>query len=226
MAPNYEEVVNTELHQFWGWSYTGFVNKLFEVTPIQNEDVILDIATGTGVIPNRLVLDGFVDHQIHGLDITMSMLEHAKLRFGNNHTKNHIALVCASAMEIPYRNESFSLVICGLATHHMSVEQLLVEGQRILRHDGRLSIIDAGGSFYWNIPGAKLLLRLAAFIYFSMTESYSRAWAEASAVSNVRTTEEWYSILSETGFNSIEILKLKSKYSWISAPLIIKAVKS
>lgn len=226
MAPNYEEVVNTELHQFWGWSYTGFVNKLFEVTPIQNEDVILDIATGTGVIPNRLVLDGFVDHQIHGLDITMSMLEHAKLRFGNNHTKNHIALVCASAMEIPYRNESFSLVICGLATHHMSVEQLLVEGQRILRHDGRLSIIDAGGSFYWNIPGAKLLLRLAAFIYFSMTESYSRAWAEASAVSNVRTTEEWYSILSETGFKSIEILKLKSKYAWISAPLIIKAVKS
>ena len=91
--------------------------------------------------------------------------------------------------------------------------------------EGRLSIIDAGGTPFWNIPGVKLLLRLAAFIYFFLTTGSLRAWAEATAVSNVRTIEGWDSLLLSSGFTNIEVCKIKSKFAWISTPLIIQAEK-
>jgi hypothetical protein len=91
---------------------------------------------------------------------------------------------------------------------------------------GRLSIADAGVAFIWKIPGVKLILRMAAFIYFSLNEDLSRAWAEADAVSNVRSDEEWFSLLTRGGFTDISIIKLESKNSWISAPLIICAEKA
>jgi ubiquinone/menaquinone biosynthesis C-methylase UbiE len=226
LAPRYEKVVDTELHRFWGWSYPDFINKLFELAPIEKNDFILDIATGTGVIPNRIITEGLVSKPVHGLDITMSMLEQARHRFARTGIQDRVALVCATALEMPYANATFTHVICGLATHHMSVEHLLFECQRVLRHGGRLSIADAGVSFIWKIPGVKFFLRLAAFVYFSLTDGFSRAWAEAGAVSNVRAGEQWLSLLINCGFKNISITKLELKNSWISTPLIISAVKS
>ena len=80
MAPRYEQVVDSELNRFWGWSYSGFIKILLASTPIQPDDIILDVATGTGVIPSLLEKAGHPHSQIHGLDITMSMLNHARRR--------------------------------------------------------------------------------------------------------------------------------------------------
>jgi len=225
MASRYEEIVDTELQNFWGWSYRGVVDSLFEDISVNENDTILDIATGTGVIPEKLVKDGIAGSHIHGLDITRAMLEHAQRRLNGGNDQRPINLTCASAMEMPFARASFTIAICGLATHHMSVEILLSETHRILMSGGRLTIADAGGMKYWKIPGIKLLLKVAAFIYFLITDHPSRAWSEADAVSNVRSKEEWSSLLSKKGFEDISIATLKSKYSWISAPLIIKAVK-
>ncbi|MBC8335835.1 MAG: class I SAM-dependent methyltransferase [Anaerolineales bacterium] len=225
MAPRYEKIVDSELQNFWGWSYRGVVDSLFEDISVNGKDIILDIATGTGVIPDRLLKNGIDGNRIHGLDITRAMLEHAQLRLNGGNGQKPINLTCASAMEMPYANASFTIAVCGLATHHMSVEILLSETCRILRRGGKLTIADAGGMLYWKIPGIKLLLKIAAFIYFSITDDPSRAWSEADAVSNVRSKEEWSSLLSKNGFEDISIVTLISKFSWISSPLIIKAEK-
>jgi ubiquinone/menaquinone biosynthesis C-methylase UbiE len=133
--------------------------------------------------------------------------------------------VCASAMEMPYSRSAFSLVICGLATHHMEVDTLIQECHRVLCSGGRLAIADAGGSRLWKIPGVKFLLRLAAFVYFSLVENKTRAWAETGAVANVRSKEEWHQILAFSGFRGIMIQRLKSRYFWVPAPLLINAEK-
>jgi ubiquinone/menaquinone biosynthesis C-methylase UbiE len=233
LAPRYEEVVNAELNRFWGWSYAGFVNQLIRMTPIPEKGRMLDLATGTGVIPIKVTAEGsgkpalsaVETSRIHGLDITMSMLARAKKEIVARKIQDRVDLVCASAMDIPYASESFDLVTCALATHHMEVKPLLSETWRTLCKEGMLSIADVGGSNLWKLPIVKLFLRVAAFVYFLLNENINRAWAEAEAVSNVRSTEEWFDLLIETGFRDIKITKLKSKYRWIPEPLVIQAIK-
>jgi len=225
MAPRYEDTVDAELKRFWGWSYKGFVNKLIDMTPIGEGDKVLDIATGTGVIPHKLMKERLITERVNGLDITMPMLTRAKRRFEESGIQGNVDLVCASAMDMPYANETFSLVICGLATHHMVVNKLLAETNRILMEGGILSIADVGGSKFWKFPGVKLFLRIAGFIYFLAVENVHRAWAESNAVSNVRSKEDWTAILVDNGFGDISITKLISKYFWIPEPLVIRAKK-
>ena len=225
MAPDYEHTVDVELNRFWGWSYTSFLEELFNHTPILASDTVLDVATGTGVISHHLAKTGVTMAPVHALDITYGMLVRARQRFNQSGLLDRGRMVCASALDMPYRGDHFSLVICGLATHHMDVDRFVSESHRILESGGRLSIIDAGGSVFWKIPGVKFLLRIAAYIYFIINESHSRAWAESSAVSHVRTKEEWEQLLAEKGFTSIEVRKLKSKYALVPSPLLIKAIK-
>jgi ubiquinone/menaquinone biosynthesis C-methylase UbiE len=226
MAPNYEETVNLELNRFWGWSYQDFIRQLIKMTPINESDEILDIATGTGKIPRLIHEDTGNGHRIHGLDITHSMLVKAQRLVEQDNYPVSIKLTCASAVEMPYAPSSYDLVFCGLATHHMDVEHLLSEVHRILKIGGTLAFADVGSSNLWNLPGVKWVLRLFAFGYYLMQESVSRAWSEASAVSNVRSKEEWYTLLDKLNFSNISIKRLETKYFWFPSALIIHAEKS
>jgi ubiquinone/menaquinone biosynthesis C-methylase UbiE len=225
LAPRYEEVVNAELNRFWGWSYTAFVNQLIQMTPLTPGARMLDLATGTGVIPIKVLNEGFPG-PVHGLDITRSMLLRARKKSAASGVQEKFDLVCASAMEIPYADECFDLVTCALATHHMNVPRLLSEVGRILSEGGMLSMADVGGSELWKSPLVKSLLRVAAFLYFLVKENASRARAEAEAVANVRSGEEWSALLAQAGFQDIRITRLKSKHRWIPEPLVVQAIKS
>jgi hypothetical protein len=108
----------------------------------------------------------------------------------------------------------------------MDVGQLISESWRILGQHGMLSIADVGGSDLWKLPVVKFFLRIAAFLYFLFQENIYRAWAEAEAVSNVRSHDEWFELLTKSGFQDIKITKLKSRHRWVPEPLIIQAIKS
>jgi ubiquinone/menaquinone biosynthesis C-methylase UbiE len=225
MAPRYEQVVDSELNRFWGWSYSGFVNLLLASTPVGPQDKILDVATGTGVIPSLLEKAGHPCNQTHGLDITFTMLMHARRRLVKQAGQVDQHLVCASAMEMPYANAVFSRVICGLATHHMDVKKLIQESYRLLQSGGRITFADVGGSNILKFPPLKFLVRIFAFCYFLLSESITRAWAETRAVSNVLSKDDWSLLLSDCGFRNIVIQELTSRYFWVPAPLLIKAEK-
>jgi hypothetical protein len=96
---------------------------------------------------------------------------------------------------------------------------------RITEAHGRIAIADVGGSPLWRLPGIKFLLRIGAFLYFLMAENIHRAWAEALAISNIRTKEEWNTSLIQAGFTNISITKLNAKYRWIPEPLVLMAYK-
>lgn len=226
LAPRYEKVVDNELNLFWGWSYVGFVDRLIESTPISDGDIILDLATGTSVIPRRLVEKVKKKYQVIGLDITAQMLKRGKEKIDQEKANLNIHLTCGDAMVMPFRKESFNVVMCGLATHHMNVPLMLSEIKRVLRNGGRISLADAGGSRLWHLSVIRVLIRTAAFLYFLAVENISRAWAEAAAVSNIRTVDDWNSILSEFGFVDIRITRLASKRFWAPDPLVLEATKS
>lgn len=226
LAPKYEATVDVELGRFWGWRYSDFADHLLEMTPLEAEERVLDVATGTAVIPRKIINSNHRSNAIHGLDITPAMLERAKEKINKEHDPERFRLTCASAMEMPYKDEYFDVVFCGLATHHMDARDMLSEMYRVLKDRGKISISDVGGSIWWKIPGVKLLLKLFAFIYYSIEESPIRAWAEAQGVTNIRTIEEWREILEDLGFDEINISQLESKYFWVPKPMHIRALKN
>jgi ubiquinone/menaquinone biosynthesis C-methylase UbiE len=224
LAPRYEKVVDNELQKFWGWSYQRFIENLVNHTTVCNGDRILDVATGTCLIPRQL-FEKNQDVSIIGIDITLAMLKNGKDKFARSALKQQISLTTGDAMRMPLRDNSFDIVMCGLATHHMDVILLLSEMCRVLKPEGRLSMADVGGARLWRNPIIGFFIKILAYSYFLITENKDRAWAEAMAVSNVQTSESWRTTLAKCGFSNIEIQKLPSKSFWVPDPLLIQAIK-
>ena len=224
LAPRYEKTVDNELQNFWGLSYYDFIDTLINKTKTNPGEKILDVATGTCLIPRRL-FENQRNVNISGIDITFDMLKNGKEKIKKIGANSFISLTTGDAMLMPFRSNIFDVVMCGLATHHMDVPKLLHEIFRILKPDGRFSLGDVGGSKLWKFPLIQFFIKILAFFYFLFTENVDRAWAEAKAVTNVQTAESWEEILLESGYSNIKIQKLQSKKFWVPDPLIIQAQK-
>lgn len=225
LAPRYEGVVDNELQRFWGWSYHGFIENLIALTPMREDDIVLDVATGTSVIPIKLTGRGKAQGHIVGLDITLAMLKQGKKRITGCVGSSFISLACGSAMTMPFKNGYFDVILCGLASHHLDVPVVLAEMQRVLKEGGRLTIADVGGSAVWRWPIISTLIRLGTFLYFLPREGAARARSEANALSNVLTGEEWGHKLADFGFKKIKVTQLSKSHFWAPAPLVMRAEK-
>lgn len=225
MAPRYEQLMDHELNRFWGLDYSVFLDEaLRDFHPLSN-DLILDIATGTGFIPEYLIKNRKPFSKIIGLDITFEMLVHARRRALEMGAQDRILLVCASAHAMPFRNGSFDRTICCLATHHMDVPSLLKNIHLTLKSGGGVTVADAGGSSKWKNMIIKSLIKAGAFLYFLIAENHSRAAAESSAIANIHTSEEWRGLFNEYKFSRIRLRQLKSRRFYAPDPVIIEAKK-
>ncbi len=128
-------------------------------------------------------------------------------------------------MGMPYRNNLFDVILCGLATHHLNVPVVLAEMHRVLKNNGRLTIADVGGSTLWRNPLIKVLIRTATFIYFWPKEGYARAKSEAAALAHVLTEKEWRELLENLGFEQVVIQNLPVSHFWSPTPFVIQAYK-
>jgi ubiquinone/menaquinone biosynthesis C-methylase UbiE len=222
-STHYEESVDGELNRFWGWSYAMFLEELVKRTPIQKDQKILDIATGTAMIPRKISSQNIPGVHITGLDITEAMLAKGKIEVQKLDAKNSITLTCGDAMALPFPSQTFDVVLSGLASHHMSIPLMLSEKKRVLKPGGLLSIIDIGMSPFWKLPIISFLVKIIVFLVFMFQKNPARAWSEAAAVKNTRTPEGWKLELEKAGFIDIRITKLSSKYRWVPEPLTIQS---
>jgi ubiquinone/menaquinone biosynthesis C-methylase UbiE len=222
-SSHYEETVDSELNTFWGWSYQSFVDQLVNRTEILENQKILDIATGTLVIPRKILKKKIPGVHITGLDFTESMLRQGKKKISGSDFTTSISLTCADAMAIPFSGQTFDVVLMGLASHHMNIPLMLSEMKRVLKPGGLLSVIDVGTSPFWDLPVVQVFSKVFAFFYFLIKENLTRARAEVGAVTNLRTPEGWTEELQTAGLNNIRIHKMKSKYKCLPEPLSIQA---
>jgi SAM-dependent methyltransferase len=98
----------------------------------------LDLATGTGLIARALArLDGFVI----GVDFSPGIL-----RIADTQSKRDIQFVSGDAHKLPFKDQCFDLVTCGVSlSHFLDVTAALGEVLRLLRPGGRF-ITSAWGS--------------------------------------------------------------------------------
>jgi ubiquinone/menaquinone biosynthesis C-methylase UbiE len=224
LAPQYEETVDRELRQFWGVSYEALVDRLVKQASVNRGDMVLDVATGTALIPRMLAGQVGAGGRVVGLDITLAMLDHGRNKVGTTGPSLPISLVCASAAAMPFAGGVFDVAICGFGTHHMDVSRLLSEMRRVLRAGGSIVVADVGIPAFWRSRWGMALLRLLLVIYRLRHMNSARVRAETDALSNIRTAGEWQAVVSDAGFTQIVVLQSRPRRPWYPCALMVRAV--
>ena len=101
--------------------------------------LILDVATGTGRLPDALLDHPHFDGTIIGLDYAYKMLQEAQAKL--ELYRDRLALVHHNAQDLPFLDQSFDAVACLEALEFMPAPQrVLGEMARVLRPGGVLLI--------------------------------------------------------------------------------------
>jgi ubiquinone/menaquinone biosynthesis C-methylase UbiE len=222
LAPSYSSTMDKELNQFWGISYPRFVEHLVYKAAVKPGEKVLDIATGTAVIPIKLISSNQRQDRVVGLDITPAMLLQGREVIASKGATTSIDLVCASAMDMPFADGIFDVIVCGLGTHHMNVPKMLSEAKRLLVKSGRIIISDVGATPFWRSLVGKLLIRLLMLEY-GFVNGNARSQAELEAFQNVRTASEWSSMLKNLGYVKVRIEEINPRFPWFPSGLTLQA---
>ena len=222
LAPKYEATMNHELDLLWGVSYSEFIDRFIATVPLDDGARILDVATGTAMIPLEVTRRAPGISQVVGLDITPAMLAHGQENVRSADQSSRIRLVCGSGMVMPFGTGAFDVVTCGLGMHHMQGDQLVRQMRRVLSPGGWLLMADVGAAPVWRSSLGKLALGFM-FLYFGLAYSRVRIRAEMDAIHNLRTASEWHHYLAAAGFTDISITELPGQRSFYPNGLLIKA---
>jgi ubiquinone/menaquinone biosynthesis C-methylase UbiE len=222
LAPGYEESMDRELRKFLGLGYAAFVAGLLEVAAVKSGESVLDVATGTALIPRQLAQKIERPGEIVGLDITPAMLRQAQTALDRDSSAAAVRLVCASGLALPFAPSSFDVILCGFGAHHMEMPTMLSEMRRVLKGSGRLALAAVGVPpflrSFWARALVHVVLKLAGLL-----QQGARIQAEVAAFSNVHTAAEWQAALSHAGFDSFNVAKARARHRWYPRALTITA---
>ena len=105
---------------------------------------VLDIGTGTGIIAISLSMMG---HEVTAVDLCTNMLEKA----GENARTygQQISMLCASADELPFEDDSFDVIVSRNVTWALAEpEKAFLSWKRVLKPGGLLVYLDANHYYY------------------------------------------------------------------------------
>jgi ubiquinone/menaquinone biosynthesis C-methylase UbiE len=129
-------------------------------------------------------------------------------------------------MTLPFAQNTFGAVTCGLGMHHLDVVTALREMHRVLRAGAKLVLITVGAPPSWRSWWAGPLLKMAIFLGFAVSNKSARALAEVDALPNVHTPEEWLEILAAAGYSDLHTsVPFRGRRSWYPDSLMIIAEK-
>ncbi len=131
-----------QAQNFSNWSVTKneeYMQAYFEFIGFEKEDDLLDVACGTGEF--SVFCAKRIKH-VHGIDISEGMIELAQEN-ARVSCLNSITFECHDVEHIPCPSNSFSVVQCRSAFHHMENNPLVLEEMlRCCRPNGRLALQD------------------------------------------------------------------------------------
>lgn len=103
---------------------------------------ILDVATGTADLAIRMAKD-MPDSVILGTDLSPKMLELGERKIYKKNLSQQIHLVTASALEMPFPDDSFDAVTSAFGVRNFEeLETGLREMVRVCRNDGLVAILE------------------------------------------------------------------------------------
>ena len=129
------DVMSLGMHRIWK-------KILIELSELNENSVVLDIASGTADIP-RLISKKFKSASIHVTDINESMLALGKDRAINENFFQNCSFALASGESLPYQDHAFDLVTIGFGLRNFTNKlNGLKEMKRVLKPGGILLILE------------------------------------------------------------------------------------
>jgi ubiquinone/menaquinone biosynthesis C-methylase UbiE len=112
---------------------------LFERLELAADDLVLDVAAGTGHVARRFAPQV---RAVVAVDATAAMLERGWIEAKRAALRN-IVFTRADATELPFVDGSFDVVVSRFALHHFEDPAVpIAEMRRVLRPGGRLAVAD------------------------------------------------------------------------------------
>jgi demethylmenaquinone methyltransferase/2-methoxy-6-polyprenyl-1,4-benzoquinol methylase len=138
VAKNYDimnDAMSFGMHRLWK-------KILVELASVGDDDVILDIASGTGDI-SKIISKEYPNTNIYMSDINYEMLSEGRDR-AINEGFNHNCSFCQLSGEIlPFRDDAFDLITVGFGLRNFTnKERGLEEMRRCLKKEGKLLILE------------------------------------------------------------------------------------
>ena len=138
VSKNYDimnDAMSFGMHRLWK-------KILVELASVGNEDVILDIASGTGDI-SKLISKEYPSTSIFMSDINYEMLSEGRDRAINESFDNNCTFCQLSGEILPFKDGAFDLITVGFGLRNFTnKEKGLEEMKRCLKKGGKLLILE------------------------------------------------------------------------------------
>lgn len=133
---------NKQAEDFSKWSVTQnkeYHQAYFTFCGMTSDDSLLDVACGSGEF--TLFAASRIRRAV-GIDISERMIDLAQKNTSENRLTN-VTFLCHDVSDIPCNDNSFSIVVCKSAFHHIhNYDEILAEMIRCCKNSGRISIQD------------------------------------------------------------------------------------
>jgi demethylmenaquinone methyltransferase/2-methoxy-6-polyprenyl-1,4-benzoquinol methylase len=198
IAPTYE-LINTlaSMGRDRAWR-----RKMLRLARVRPDDVMLDIACGTGDVARTFAAAAVRPARIIGADFSLPMVSRAAAR-----PIDGAAFCQGDALRLPLADASVSIVTCAFGIRNFQdLGAGLREMHRVLRPGGRALVLE------FSIPRAPLLRQLY-FVYFRKVLSALATWVSGDrtgayrylphSVLSFQGREEIISLLASAGFEDV-----------------------
>lgn len=204
-AVTYDETVSKELERFLGITHQDVLDRLLQLAHFEEGGSVLDVGTGTGWAAIRSAFE-MEEGTVVGIDVTPEMLAQSVNNAQRAGVNGRLQYTLGTAMNLPYPDDHFDVVMSSLALHHTVVTQSLDEMMRVLKPGGRVALADMGAPPAWRSAPISWLMKLFVQIY--KLAGSARARADAEAFQETYTAEEWRHLLAEKGLENPQVRAL------------------
>lgn len=188
-----------------GRFYIPIAKRLIEVANLQNARIILDVATGTGIVALAAAGKAGAQSKVIGIDISAGMLSNAQEKLAASGLQN-VEFIEADAELIDFERNRFDVILCSLAICYLTdIPTALHKWHSFLKPGGKLVF----NAWTENAFTTSILFREVAARYGINVPNPNAP---------LGTPQKCQQLLSAAGFQNKNIIIQQEQFGWYFTP--------